>query len=164
MDILLIILGVILLLIGFIGCIVPILPGPPISYLGVLLLHLTQKYHFEARFLWIWAAIVIGVTILDNLTPIWGTRKFGGSKRGTWGATIGLLVGFLFFPPIGILLGPFAGAVIGELTRSEDMKRALKSGLGSLLGFLIGTGMKMIVSGILIFFFFQKLFNFNGVV
>jgi uncharacterized protein YqgC (DUF456 family) len=158
LDILLIILGIIFLIVGFIGCIVPILPGPPISYLALLMLHFTHAHQFGSRFLWTWAIIVIVVTILDNLTPVWGTKKFGGSRRGTWGATIGLLIGILFFPPIGIILGPFAGAVIGELTHSEDFHQAIKSGLGSLLGFLIGTGLKMGVTGFIIYYFFKELF------
>jgi len=141
MCILLITLGIIFLLIGLAGCIVPIMPGPPISYLALLMLHFTKNHQFETKFLWIWAIIVVAVTIIDNLTPIWGTKKFGGSKRGTWGATIGLLVGLLFFPPIGMILGPFVGAMVGELTLSEDLNKACKSGLGSLLGFQLGTGM-----------------------
>ncbi|MBT3748165.1 MAG: DUF456 domain-containing protein [Bacteroidetes bacterium] len=158
MDILLIILGIILILIGLAGCIVPIVPGPPISYGGIILLHLTEKDHFDQKFLITWAIIVTAVTVIDFMTPIWGTKKFGGTRRGTWGATIGLLLGLFFFPPIGIILGPFVGAVVGELTHSEDMKKAVRSGLGSLLGFLIGTGLKFVVSGFLLYHFFKAAF------
>lgn len=158
MDILLIVLGAFFLLIGLAGCIVPIVPGPPLSYFGILLLHWTEKAQFEQKFLIIWALIVAGVTLLDFMTPIWGTKKFGGTKRGTWGATIGLVLGLFFFPPIGIIIGPFIGAVVGELTHSEDFKKALKSGLGSLLGFVIGTGLKFVVSGFLVYFFVKEVF------
>jgi uncharacterized protein YqgC (DUF456 family) len=159
MDVLLLILGFILILIGLIGCIIPIIPGPPISYAGLLMMHLTKAVHYEQKFLLLWAGLVIGVTILDYFTPIWGTKKFGGTKRGTWGATLGLLIGLVFFPPVGIIIGPFAGAVIGELTHSEDMKKALRSGMGSLLGFLLGTGLKFAVSGFITYFFFRDLFK-----
>ena len=158
MDIVLIILAAIFIIIGLAGCIVPIIPGPPLSYLGILLLHWTERIQFEQRFLIIWALIVAGVTIIDYFTPIWGTKKFGGTKRGTWGATLGLLLGLFFFPPLGIILGPFVGAVVGEMTHSEDFNKALKSGLGSLLGFLIGTGLKFVVSGFLVFHFFKAVF------
>ncbi len=158
MDIFLIILGAFLILIGLAGCIVPIIPGPPLSYGGIILLHLTEKVQFEQRFLLIWGLVVAGVTILDYMTPIWGTKKFGGTRRGTWGATIGLIIGLFFFPPIGIILGPFVGAVVGELTQTEDMNKAVRSGLGSLLGFLIGTGLKFMVSGFLLFHFFKAAF------
>lgn len=158
MDIILIILGGFFLLIGLAGCIVPIIPGPPLSYFGILLLHWTNKVQFDQKFLVTWALLVAGVTIIDYLTPIWGAKRFGGTKRGTWGATIGLFAGLLFFPPLGIILGPFVGAVVGELTLSDDFNKALKSGMGSLLGFLIGTGLKFAVSGFLIYHFVKAAF------
>lgn len=157
MDILLIILGAFFILLGLAGCIVPIVPGPPISYLGLLFLHWTERVQFDQKFLTTWALLVAGVTLIDFLFPILGTKKFGGTRRGTWGATIGLIVG-LFFGPLGIILGPFVGAVAGEMTQSDDFNKALKSGLGSLLGFLIGTGLKFIVSGFLVYHFIKAAF------
>ncbi|MCK5821647.1 MAG: DUF456 domain-containing protein [Bacteroidales bacterium] len=158
MDIFLIILGGFFILIGLAGCIVPIVPGPPLSYFGILLLHWTEKVQFDQKFLITWALLATGVTLVDFMVPIWGTKKFGGTKRGTWGATIGLILGLFFFPPIGIILGPFIGAVAGELTHSEDLKKAIRSGMGSLLGFLLGTGLKFAVSGFLIYYFFKEAF------
>ena len=151
--------GFLLILVGLLGCIVPIIPGPPLSYVGLLLMHFTSSVQFSEKFLLTWAALVIVVTLIDYFTPIWGTKKFGGTRRGTWGATIGLLLGLIFFPPLGIIIGPFAGAVIGELTRSEDLKKAIRSGMGSLLGFLIGTGLKFVVSGFITYYFFKELFT-----
>jgi uncharacterized protein YqgC (DUF456 family) len=157
MDIILIILSGFFILIGLAGCIVPIVPGPPLSYLGIFFLHWTERYQFDQKFLLTWGLLVAGVTVIDYLTPIIGTKKFGGTRRGTWGATLGLIVG-LFFGPVGIILGPFVGAVVGEMTQSDDFNKALKSGLGSLIGFLIGTGLKFIVSGFLVFYFFRTIF------
>lgn len=157
MDLLLIIPGILLILIGLAGCIIPIIPGPPLSYAGLILLHLTSSVNFSENFLLTWAGLVVLVTALDYLTPIWGTKKFGGTRRGTWGATIGLILGLFFFPPLGIIIGPFIGAVVGELTQSEDMRKALRSGFGSLLGFLIGTGLKFAVSGVITYHFFNEL-------
>lgn len=157
MDVVLLILGAILIIIGLIGCMIPIIPGPPLSYAGLILMHLTSAVQFEQKFLLLWAGLVVLVTALDYMTPIWGTKRFGGTKRGTWGATIGLIIGFFIFPPIGIIIGPFAGAFIGEMTQSEDMKKAFRSGLGSLFGFLIGTGLKFVVSGFITYYFFRQL-------
>ncbi|HYQ58581.1 MAG TPA: DUF456 domain-containing protein, partial [Draconibacterium sp.] len=120
MDILLIVLGSIFIISGILGCILPVIPGPPLSYVGLLLLHFTERYQFSSRFLIIWAIITVVVYALDYLIPAWGTKKFGGSKRGIWGSIIGLLIGLFFFPPFGIIIGPFLGAVIGELGAGKE--------------------------------------------
>ncbi len=159
MDYILIGFGIVLILLGVAGAIIPILPGPPLSYIGIILLHLTTKYQFTSKFLIIWAVLTIGVYILDYFIPIWGTKKFGGSKRGVWGSIIGLIVGIFFFPPIGIIIGPFIGAVLGELSVGKNSKDALKSGLGSFIGFLTGTLLKLIVSGMMAWYFFVKIFQ-----
>jgi uncharacterized protein YqgC (DUF456 family) len=157
LDILLIILGVILLIIGLVGCVLPIIPGPPITYLSLLLLQITEKHQFTSRFLIFWAIVAITVTIIDNLTPIWGTKKYGGSKKAIWGSIIGLLVGLFLFPPFGIIVGPFIGAVLGELINGKDTNEAIRSGFGAFIGFLGGTLLKLISSGFMIFYFFEKL-------
>lgn len=157
-DILLISVGIIFLLIGLIGCILPVLPGPPLTYIGILFLHFTEKHHFSTQFLIIWAVIAIVVTILDNVIPIWGTKKYGGSKKAIWGSMIGLVIGLFIFPPFGIIIGPFMGAVIGELMEGKETKEAIKSGFGAFMGFLGGTLLKLISSGMMIFYFFKELF------
>lgn len=157
MDIALIIIGSILIVIGILGSVLPVLPGPPISYVGLLLLHFTEKHQFSTRFLIIWAIITIIVIVLDYIIPVWGTKKFGGSKRGVWGSIIGLCVGVFFLPPIGIIIGPFAGAVIGELTAGKQSSEAFKSGFGSFIGFLFGTILKLTASGLIAWYFFKEL-------
>ena len=152
MDIALIIIGAILMLVGLAGCIFPVLPGPPISYAGILFLHFTENYSFSDQFLLIWFFVAAAVTALDYVIPVYGTKKFGGSKKGIWGSTIGLIVG-LFFLPVGIIIGPFIGAYIGEMIAVNDNSRALKSALGSFIGFLTGTVMKLAVSAIMLFHF-----------
>ncbi len=158
MDYVLIALGIIFMISGILGCVLPIIPGPPLSYIGLLFLHFTEKYQFSTRFLIIWAIITVVVYVLDYVIPVWGTKKFGGSKRGVWGSVIGLVIGLFFFPPFGIIAGPFLGAVIGELSLGKDSVLALKSGLGSFLGFLAGTLLKLITSGIMTWYFFKELF------
>ena len=152
MDIFLIILAAIFLLVGFLGSVLPVLPGIPLSYLGIVLLHLTDKYSFSSQFLIVWAIIVIVVQLLDNLLPVISTKKFGGTKKGVWGSTIGLLVG-MFFGPIGIIAGPFAGAFLGEMLAGKQKHEALKAAFGSFIGLLIGTLGKLIVAGMLIYYF-----------
>ena len=158
MEYILIGLGVIFIISGILGCVLPVIPGPPLSYVGLLLLHFTEKYQFSTRFLIIWAIITAIIYALDYIIPVWGTKKFGGSKRGVWGSIIGLVVGLFFFPPFGIIAGPFIGAVVGELTAGKDSGLALKSGFGSFIGFLIGTLLKLVTSGMMTWYFFKELF------
>jgi uncharacterized protein YqgC (DUF456 family) len=161
MDITLAILGTVLVLVGFIGSILPVIPGPPISWAGLLLLKWTGFVadHGSAyeNTLWILLFFVILVTILDYVVPIMGTKKYGGSKRGVWGATIGVVVG-LFFGPLGIIIGPFLGAYIGEITTGKKEKDALRAAWGSFVGFLLGVGMKLMVCGVILFFYIRYLF------
>ena len=161
MDIALAVLGSALVLLGFIGSILPVIPGPPISWVGLLLLKWTHYItdHGEAygNALWILLFFVILVTILDYVVPIMGTKKYGGSKRGVWGATIGVVVG-LFFGPLGIIIGPFLGAYIGEITTGKKERDALRAAWGSFVGFLLGVGMKLMVCGAILFFFIRFLF------
>lgn len=157
MDILLIVLGALFIISGVLGCVLPIIPGPPLSYIGLLLLHFTERYQFSSKFLIMWAVITVVVYALDYLIPAWGTKRFGGSKRGVWGSIIGLVIGMFFFPPFGIIIGPFVGAVVGELTVGKDSGAALKSGFGSFMGFLAGTLLKLIASGMMTWYFVKEM-------
>lgn len=155
MDIFLLILGIILMFTGFIGCFVPVLPGPPLSYGGLLLLQVTRFGDFSTNFLITFGILTAAVTIIDYFVPIWGTKKFGGSKSGVTGATVGLIIG-LFMGPAGIILGPFLGAIAGELIAGRNSSEALQSGIGSLIGFLVGTGLKLALTFVMIFYFFKE--------
>ncbi len=155
MDIALLLLGFILLLIGLVGSVLPILPGPTITWVGVLLLHFSEFGEFSTGFLIISAILAVGIALLDYFVPIWGTKKFGGSKAGVIGSMLGLVAG-LFIPPFGILIGPFVGAVIGELTQKNDFQKALKAGFGSFLGFLAGTAIKLIYCLVIVILFIQE--------
>jgi uncharacterized protein YqgC (DUF456 family) len=155
-DYILVILGVIVMVLGIIGCLVPVLPGPPLSFIGLLLLHFTRFGQFTNLTLIIFASVAVVVTILDYLVPIWGSKKFGGSKYGMRGAAIGLIIGF-FLGPVGIILGPLLGAVVGEMIFKDDFNYALKAGFGSLLGFLTGIGLKLAASFAMTFYFVKAL-------
>ncbi|MGN0053011.1 MAG: DUF456 domain-containing protein [Bacteroides sp.] len=141
MDIVLILLALICLLVGLAGCVIPMLPGPPIAYVGLLLLHLTRHADYTSSQLLGGLLAVIVVQVLDYVVPMLGSKYSGGSRWGTRGCFIGTLIG-LFFLPAGILVGPFLGAVVGELLGGHDTARAFRSGIGSLIGFLFGTLLK----------------------
>jgi len=154
-DYILIILGILLMILGIIGCLVPVLPGPPFSFIGLLLLHFSRFGQFSNTLLVILGAVTVAVTILDYVVPIWGTKKFGGSKYGTRGATVGLIIG-LFLGPLGMILGPLIGAFVGEMIFKDDIKYAMKAGFGSLLGFITGIGLKLAASSVMTFFFIKE--------
>jgi uncharacterized protein YqgC (DUF456 family) len=123
------------------------------------MLQLTSPPPFSARFIVLWALITAGVTLLDYYVPIWGTKKLGGSKKGIWGATFGLVIGIFFFPPFGLIIGPFLGAFAGELLAGKDTHTAFKSGLGSFVGFVAGTMMKLAISFVMGYYFVVNAFN-----
>lgn len=167
MDYLLLILGILGTLIGIIGSIVPGIPGPPISYISLLLLHWTRFAQYSTKSLVLFAIIVVIVSVLDYVVPIWGTKKFGGTRAGVKGSTVGLIVGVILLPLLGITLGPFGligilggpflGAWIAERASGQPSDRALRAAFGSFIGFLAGTMMKLAVSGILAVYFFRAL-------
>ena len=155
------VIGAALILVGFAGSILPIIPGPPIGWTGFLLLKWTDYINQGAEgyesALWILLFFVVLVTVLDYVVPIIGTKKYGGSKRGVWGATIGVVVG-LFFGPLGIIIGPFLGAYIGEVSTGKKDRDALRAAWGSFVGFLLGVGLKLMTCGAIAFFFVRHLF------
>ncbi len=142
MEILFITLGVVLLLLGLVGCIAPVLPGPPLAYAALLLLQISGVADLSWTTLCIWLLIVIVVQVLDFVVPSLGTKYTGGSDSGKRGALVGTILG-IFVMPWGIILGPFLGALVGELMAGRTTGEALLSGLGSLMGFLFGTVLKL---------------------
>ena len=115
MDIVLVIIGLILCIIGIVGSVFPVLPGPPFGWLGLLLLELTNAIPNNYWFLGVTFIIAIGIFLLDYWMPSISTKKFGGSKAGAIGAVLGLIIGLLSPIPFGFLTGPFAGAFIGDI-------------------------------------------------
>lgn len=159
LDLLWIIMGSIFLLVGIAGCVLPVIPGQVLSWGSLLFLQFTSNPPFTGNFMVTWALITAGVTLLDYYVPIWGTKKLGGSKKGIWGATLGLVVGIFFFPPFGLIVGPFIGAYAGELVAGKDSRTAFRSGLGSFIGFVAGTMMKLVISVIMGYYFVINAFH-----
>ena len=146
----LILIGVgILLLLGVMGSIIPILPGPLLSYIALLLYHfLINRMNVDSL---IWIAIAVAViSILDYFLQIYGVKKTGGGKYAIRGSVVGMLFGILLFPPFGILVGAFIGAYIGAKVEME--KNPVKIAFGALWGFIIGTILKLCISVYIIYF------------
>ena len=156
MEIALLVIAFILMLIGIIGCIVPGLPGTPIAYAGLWIAQLTDRIDFSWQFLLTWGIITVVISVLDYVVPAWGTKKFGGTRWGVWGSTLGVFVG-LFFGPAGVILGPLVGAILGELLDGKEFQSALKAGWGSFIGLLFGTLLKLICCGLMTVYLIQTI-------
>ncbi len=146
MDYILYAFSGLLIILGIVGSVLPVLPGPIIGYSGLVLLYFTRAHPFSVSFLIVFAVLTLAVTVIDYLMPVYGTKRFHGSKYGVWGSTIGVVLG-MFFLPLGVILGPFAGAYVGEVVSGKRFDEALKPAFGSFVGFLAGMGMKLILTG-----------------
>ena len=157
--IVLIILGFIVLIAGLVGCIVPALPGPPLSFVALILLEIaTHGEAFTTNELIFWGVVTVVVTVLDYIIPVIGAQKYGATKSGIWGSIIGMLIGIIFFPPFGMLIGAFLGAVGGEILIGKNNPEALKAGWGVFIGTMLGVGIKLAASGVMSFYFIKTLF------
>jgi uncharacterized protein YqgC (DUF456 family) len=151
MEWLWIILGIILVLVGIVGSLLPLLPGPPIALAGMLLQLFREPAPFSSRFYWIWVVIVVISLVLDYLVPIWGTKRFGGTKYGAWGCTLGFLLAF-WMGPWGVIFGPFLGAFAGEMIGGKNSKKSFRAALGSFVGFLLGSFLKIIICFLMLYY------------
>lgn len=156
MDAALMVLAFLLVLAGIAGSFLPVLPGPPLAFLGLAVLWFSTAYQPDARLLGLHLAAASAITALDYYVPIWGTKKFGGTKAGTTGATVGLLIG-LFLGPLGIVFGPFIGAFLGELGAGTPQQQAIKAAFGAFLGFVAGVFMKLAYGLVVLYQLFQLL-------
>ncbi|MFI3318886.1 MAG: DUF456 domain-containing protein [Rikenellaceae bacterium] len=158
MDLLLSILALLFSLLGLLGAILPILPGPALGYIGLICAYLCDHSLITPTQMWIWAGVCIVVTIIDYILPAYMTKIFGGSRSGVVGATIGMLAGFVMFPPLGIIICPMFGAVLGEMIHDKsDVNRAFKVAVGSLLSFIVGSGLKLMVAIFMSMLFFSDI-------
>lgn len=157
METLLIIIGALFIMAGIAGAFLPLIPGPPLSYIGLVILHFAKGGLFSWTFLVFWLVISIVVITLDNLIPIEGARRMGGSKKGVYGALIGLVIGLIFLPPAGIIFAPIAGAFMGELSTGSGSRSALRSALGSFAGYLVTIALKFGVAIMMAYYFFTNM-------
>ena len=164
MDIILIIISALFMGLGIIGSFLPILPGPLTSWLGLFILHLTDSIPMDSSFLIITLVIAILIWILDYIIPAIGTKKFGGTRYGMIGTTLGLIIGLLSPIPGGIIIGPFVGALIGELINKSDSKTAFKAAFGSFIGFITSTFIKFIIAIIYLGLFIGILWDYKDLI
>jgi uncharacterized protein YqgC (DUF456 family) len=179
MQIVLVVLAFLFLLTGLLGSVIPALPGPPLSFIGLLLIKWSGHGEFSFVFLAVWAAITLAVMIIDNFLPAWMTKRFGGSRAAVFGSVVGLILGMIFFAPLGLLIGPFLGALVGELIndriqtkraesnsgeagsaviKSGGKVKALKVALGAFFAFILGTGIKLIIGSLMIYYAVKAVF------
>lgn len=163
MDLFLILLGFLLMLVGILGSVLPVLPGVPISWLGLLMIYLAPSVPFDWFFLSITFVIAAFLYILDYVIPAIGTKRFGGSRYGMIGATLGLVVGIVAPIPFGIVIGPFAGAFLGELLNTKTRHNALRAAFGSFVGFLASTFMKLFATFVYLGLFSYKVWAYSDV-
>ncbi|MBS3817889.1 DUF456 domain-containing protein [bacterium] len=157
--IVLILLGSILIIVGLLGSVAPGLAGPPFSFLALILLSIAKHGEpFSAQFLVVMGVLTVLALGLDYVLPALGARRYGASKYGFWGAALGMIIGIFFIPPWGMIIGAFLGAVAGELIVQEQTQKALRAGWGVFVGFMLGTLYKLVLSGVMTFYFIKGLF------
>lgn len=158
MTTLFIILGLLFVLVGLVGCLVPVIPGPPLSFLSLIILSYAKNWEpFSTKFLIIMAVLMMTVTVLDYVIPAGGAKRYGASPKGVWGSIIGMLAGVFFFPPWGILIGGIAGAFAGEILAGKEGRKALRASWGIVIGYMVSTGLKMVYSGTVLFFYIKEM-------
>ncbi len=155
-----IILGIILILLAFVGCIVPALPGPPFAFLALIILELTESTVFSSNFLLTMGIITASVYFLDFLLPVFGAKMFKATKQGIWFSIIGMLIGVFFFPPFGMILGLLLGAIAGELIAGKAKNKAIKIGIISFVFSLLAILLKVVLVCIMSFYFTKAVIQY----
>ncbi len=158
-TVILIAAGLILALVGIIGCILPFVPGPPLSFLSLIILSWAKHWEpFSFTFLLTMGILTLLLTVLDYIIPASGAKRYGASKEGIWGSVIGMPLGLIFFPPWGIILGGVAGAFLGEIISGKKGNKALQASWGVLLGYFTTVGLKLLFCSVVLFFYLSKIF------
>lgn len=160
MEIVLIILAILFLLVGLLGCVLPAIPGTPLSFVGMLLVQWAWK-PFGIGTLIFFGVLTVLVTILDYVIPVWGAKYFGATRYGIYGSIVGMLAG-TFLTPIGMIGGLLLGAILGDMIAGKKFSDVFKSGFGTFMGTMAGMFVKLIVSGTMTFMVFYKIVEWVG--
>ena len=161
MDIILFVSGLILCLIGITGSFVPVIPGPFISWLAILIINLTDAVEFNLNFVLITLSVAVAIGLIDYLIPIIGVKKLGGTKSGQVGTFVGLVLAIIMIGPFGILVGPFIGALIGEMASKKSISDSLKPAFGSLVGVVAGSMIKFCLTLSYLFFYLNIFWTYK---
>lgn len=149
-----VLIGTLLVIAGIVGCIVPVLPGPPVAFAALLLVSWAGSWAvYPLWILILLAALAVFAALMDSILPVAASRRAGAHKTGVWGSVAGMLAGTIFFPPFGTIIGAFLGALIGELLVRREDSQPLKAALGVFSGTIAATLVKLSVSGAIAFFF-----------
>ncbi len=159
-EIIVITLGLLIAFVGIIGCIIPAVPGPPLNYVSLILLELVVGTNYTTEFFLFWAALTVLVTVLDYALPLIGAKAYKASSFGIWGSVIGMIIGIIFFPPFGMILGLFLGAVTGELLAGKEEWQALKVGTVTFMASMLMILVKLAASGMMTYYFIKASFDF----
>ncbi|MGD2097372.1 MAG: DUF456 domain-containing protein [Desulfobacterales bacterium] len=158
MIVFLIIIGLILAIAGMVGCILPILPGPLLSFCALILLSWIKNWQiFSQAFLIVMGAVTVLLMLLDYVAPALGAKRYGASRRGLWGSAIGMIIGIFFIPPWGMIVGAFVGALVGELASGKSGRKALRAGWGILMGNVVVVGLKLAFSAAVLFYYIKEM-------
>ena len=158
LNVALIIFGFLLAVAGMVGCILPIIPGPILSFFALILLSWVKNWQiFSPTFLIVMGILTGLLTLLDVIAPALGAKKYGASKRGLWGSAIGMIIGIFFIPPWGMIVGAFIGALLGELASGKSSRKALRAGWGILIGNVFGIGLKLAFTAVILFYYLKEM-------
>ena len=137
--------------VGLLGAVLPALPGPPISFLGVVALMFCADTEISVTFLVVTGVIMLVITAVDYVLPVWFTQLSGGSRESVRGALVGMVIGLLFMP-VGIIIGPFIGAFLGEYAACRRSGKAFKVASLSFVAFIVTTALKLVYSAVIFFY------------
>jgi len=157
MDTMLII-GLVFMVLGVVGSVVPVMPGPILSFVGLALLYAGKPDSISVFSLAIFGLVMALLIVADYVAPILGAKFSGASRKGLFGAVVGCFVGIVFFPPIGMFLGAFVGAIIGEMADGKESAQAVKAGIGTLIGSLFMIILQTVFAIFSTVYFLVKLF------
>ncbi len=159
LDVIVCVISSILTFLGLLGCIIPALPGPPLNFLAILILAIAQNFTppLTLKLIIIMLIVTIAVTLLDYVIPVAGAKKYGSSRWGVWGSILGMIIGIIYYPPLGMIVGALLGAVAAEMLKGKKSKAALKAGWGVFVGTMFGMILKLIASGIMTYYFIRAL-------
>ena len=148
------VLGSVAVVVGLIGCIVPILPGPIVSYVALILISLVGGWDlYSVTTLVVLAVLAVGSTVLDSVLPALSSKRAGAGRAGVWGSVVGMLIGTIFFPPFGMIIGAFVGAFVFELLFNRQNRAPAKAAAGVFKGTVLATLLKILAAGIIGFYF-----------
>jgi len=154
MDMAVLIITLIVIIIGIGGTFLPVVPGVPMIFVAIAAYGWYESFQLVTpKYLVIMAGLAVLSLFVDYLSVYWGAKYFKSSKMGLYGAVIGSLIGLFIFPPLGLLIGPWVGAISGELIQGNDWNQAWRSGTGAVIGLFTGIAFKIVVGvGMLISF------------